>query len=183
MALLDPTPEENVIPQFPVLAPMAFLATQDAHGAPSSFMDTLPDPMKLSPIEIGITILLVTLLYWVLRSTFFKPVSATMDQREAAIAAGESKRSEAAALVEQRQADYQARLRDLRAQAFEHKKSLAESATRERQTLVEEARAAAGQERTEALTRLKTQQEAAKVDLLAQVETLSESMVQHLLKA
>lgn len=145
-------------------------------------MDALPDPMKLDPIQIGFVILLMTLLYLLLKFAFFQPVVKIMDEREAAIAAGGAAKAEAAALVEQRQGDYAARLRDLRAKAFDHRKALAAAAMEERIKLLEEARQRAAQTRDSALASLKTQKESAKIELLAQVDALSESMVQHLLK-
>lgn len=150
--------------------------------APKDFMSGLPDPMKLDLIEIGFVIVLVTVMYLILQALFFRPVMTVVDEREAAIDAGALKRAEAAALVEQRQGDYASRLKELRAQAFAHRKALADAAAREKQSLLEQARAAAGEQRQNALTQLATQREAAKADLLQQVGALSESMVQQLLK-
>jgi len=105
-----------------------------------------------------------------------------MDDREAEILSGASSRAEAATLVEGRQAEYAARLRELRARAFEHRKALAAVAGREKEALLAQARSAADAQRAAALAQLATAQEAAKVELLTQVEALSESMVQHLLR-
>lgn len=149
--------------------------------APKGFMDTLPDPMKLDATALLFVMALVTCLFLFLKRVFFKPIVEVMDGREAEIRSGAARRAEAAALVEARQAEYAARLRDLRGQAFEHRKALAVAAGREKQALLERARQESGERRTTALAELGTAREAAKADLLAQVETLSESMVQHLL--
>lgn len=162
---------------------LGLLTAPEGHAASGSFMDALPDPMKIDAVQIGAVILLVTVLYFVLKGLLFRPVAAMIDAREAAMDAGDKARTEATALVEQRQADYQSRLKTLRAQAYEQKKALAEAAGQERQKLVEEARSQAQAERAEAVARMQAQREAAKGDLLAEVETLSESMVQQLLKA
>ncbi len=151
-------------------------------GKSASFMDALPDPMKLDPYQIGFVIVLMTLLYLFLKFAFFKPVTQVMDEREAAIAAGGAAKAEAAAQVEQRQAEYASRLKELRAKAFEHRKALAAAAAEEKAALLERARQQASDTRGTALEQLKAQREAAKAELLAQVDALSESMVQHLLK-
>ncbi len=151
-------------------------------GEPKGLLDAMPDPMKPTLGEIGFIVALMVVLYVFLRGVLFTPLTQVMDDREADIDAGEGTKAQAAALVEQRQAEYAARLKELRAQAFAHKKGLADAASREKQSLLGEARAQAGLSRTEALSRLQAQQEAAKGELMAQVDALSESMVQHLLK-
>ena len=156
------------------------LATAGA-AAPKGFMDTLPDPMKLDAPALLFVMALVTCLFLFMKRVFFRPIVQVMDDREAAIQSGAARRAEAASLVEARQAEYAARLRDLRTQAFEHRKALAAAAGREKQALLERARTEAAEHRTAALADLKAAQEAAKADLLAQVDALSESMVQHLL--
>ncbi len=80
---------------------------------------------------------LVTCLFLFMKQVFFKPVVQVMDDREAAIQSGSARRAEAAALVEARQADYAARLRELRGKAFEHRKALAAAAVRQKEALLE----------------------------------------------
>jgi F-type H+-transporting ATPase subunit b len=150
--------------------------------APKGFMDTLPDPMKLDPGTLIFVMVLVTGLFLFMKTVFFRPLVRVMDDREADIQSGAARRAEAAALVEARQADYAASLRELRAKAFEHRKSLAAAAGREKQALLEQARRDSGERRTTALAELKAAQEAAKAELLTQVEALSESRVKHLLR-
>ena len=158
------------------------LLTTSNEGAPKGFMDALPDPMKLDPLQIGFVILLVTLLYLFLKFSFFRPVARVMDEREDAIAAGGAAKTEASALVEQRQNAYSARLRELRGKAFEHRKALATAATDEKTALLEKARLQATEARINALEELKTEKDSAKIGLLTQVDALAESMVQNLLK-
>jgi F-type H+-transporting ATPase subunit b len=150
--------------------------------APKGFMDTLPDPMKLDAGQLIFVMLLVTCLFLFMKQFFFKPVVQVMDDREAAIQSGSARRAEAAALVEARQADYAARLRELRGKAFEHRKALAAAAVRQKEALLEEARAASQDQRSGAMAQLAAAQEAAKAELMTQVEALSESMVKHLLR-
>ncbi len=152
-----------------------------ATAAPN-FMDALPDPMKLDLYQIGFVIVLITLLYLFLKFTFFKPITQVMDERDATIAAGGSAKAEAALQVEQRQSEFTARLRELRAKAFEHRKALAEAAAQEKANLLEQARLKASETRFTALESLKGEKEIAKKDLVAQVDALADSMVQHLLK-
>lgn len=170
---------ETVIPiALEGLTGMGFLT----EGAPASFMDALPDPMKLDLFQTGFVIVLMTLLYLFLKVAFFKPVTRVMDEREAAITAGGAAKAEAASRVEQRQTEYASRLRELRGKAFEHRKALAAAAAQEKISLLEQARKQASEKRSAALEELKAQGEAAKAELVAQVDALSESMVQHLLK-
>lgn len=150
--------------------------------ATPSFMDALPDPMKLDLYQIGFVIVLITLLYLFLKFTFFKPITQVMDEREAAIAVGGTAKAEAASQVEHRQAEYAARLRDLRGKAFEHRKALAAAAAQEKASLLERARLQSSETRKAALEDLHAKKEIAKKELVAQVDALSESMVQHLLK-
>lgn len=162
--------------------PGSGLLLANAGEASPSFMDALPDPMKLDPYQIGFVIVLMTALYLFLKFAFFKPVVQVMDEREAAIAAGGAAKAEAAARVEQRQAEYAAQLRELRAKAFEHRKALAAAAALEKGRLLETARQQASETRSATLADLMAKKEAAKTELMTQVDTLAESMVQHLLK-
>jgi F-type H+-transporting ATPase subunit b len=146
-------------------------------------MDALPDPMKLDPFQVGFVIVLITLMYLTLKAMFFKPVSNLMDTREAAIQAGATKRAEASAFIDQRKAEYQSRMRDLRSKVSEHRKTLAASASSERQAILDETRRTAEAERKETFARLAVQRESAKTELMEKVEALSESIIQHLLKA
>jgi F-type H+-transporting ATPase subunit b len=138
--------------------------------------------MKLDLGALLFVMALITGLFIFLKYVFFKPIIQVMDEREAAIQSGASSRAEATALVEHRQADYAARLRELRAQAFEHRKALAAAAAKEKVSLLDQARSAATATRTTALAELQAAKGEAKTELMAQVEALSESMVQHLLK-
>lgn len=149
---------------------------------PKGFMDLLPDPMKPGLVDLGVTIGILVVTMLVLRLFLFKPLMETLDRRDRDINAGSETKASAAALIDLRQADYAAKLKDLRAQAFGHRKSLAEAAAKEKQSLLDDARAKAGVRRAEASTALSAQREAAKAELVAQVDALSESMVQHLLK-
>jgi len=158
------------------------LATGASGEGSSSFLDTLPDPMKLQPGTLGFVILVLILLFVFLKYVLFKPLTGLMDDRESAIKAGSDTKAQAASQIEARQADYAAQLRALRGQAFERRKALATAATAEKQQLIEEARRAATLQRNTALAELKAGQEAAKTDLLVQVDALSEAMAQHLLK-
>jgi F-type H+-transporting ATPase subunit b len=150
--------------------------------APKGFMDALPDPMKIDPGTLVFVMVLVTALFIFLKYMFFKPIIQVMDDRDAAIQSGASRRAEAATLVEQRQADYAARLKELRGQAFEHRKALSDVASKEKETLLDLARQESAGHRARALAELKATQESAKADLMAQVDALSESMVSHLLR-
>lgn len=151
-------------------------------GEPKSLYDSLPDPMKPDLVALGVTVLLVITLILVLRSVLFQPLLALLHQRDHDVNAGADTKAKAAALVEERQADYAAKLKELRAQAFAHRKALAEAAAKEKQALVDDARAKAGAQRSEALAALRTQQEAAKAELMGQVDALADAMVSHLLQ-
>lgn len=153
-----------------------------AEGHAPSFLDALPDPMKLNPWEIGFVVLLIAILYFFLKASFFKPLIEVVDTRDADIAAGAALKSEVAAAMEARQADYTAQLRELRAKAFEQRKALARAAADERQSVVDAARAQAAAQRAAALEALTAQREAARTSLLSQVDALSDAMVQQLLK-
>lgn len=157
-------------------------ASASGQEASGGFMASLPDPMKLEPGTLLFIIGVLIILFVFLKFVLFKPLTRLMDEREATIKAGGDTKSQAAAQIQARQADYAAQLRSLRAQAFEKRKALTTAAGQERQRLVAETRAKANAQREAALAELKTGQEAAKTDLLAQVDALSESMVQHLLK-
>lgn len=147
-----------------------------------SFMDSLPDPMKLQLPAVAFVVVLITLLFVFLKFILFRPLTRVMDDREDAIRAGSATKTKAASQIEARQADYAAQLKELRGKAFEHRKSLAAAVAAEKQGILDGARQAALVQRTEAVTELKAQQKAAEAELRVQVEALSESMVQHLLK-
>lgn len=167
-----------------VEAAMASLCGAALLGGPDGggFLEALPDPMRPTWQEVVFVLALVTVLYLILRAQFFKPLTGLMEQRERDMEAGTRAKSEAAQLVDQRQADYAARLKDLRGKAFARKKELAEAVGQERTQILDAARASALAQRQEAAATLAVERERAKVDLVAQVDALSESMVQHLLK-
>ncbi len=150
--------------------------------AVQGFIEKLPAPMQIDWRELAVVMLLVTVLYFFLKSTFFKPLVAVMDQREKDMNAGAEAKALAMAMIEQRQADYQAKLRDLRNQAFNHRKILAEAATKEKQALLDQTRTQAQAQRESSLAQLKAQASAASAELMSQVDVLAESMAQHLLK-
>jgi F-type H+-transporting ATPase subunit b len=158
---------------------MSLLATANSEA---SFMDSLPDPMKLQLPVVAFVVVLLILLFVFLKFMLFKPLTKVMDDREHTIRTGSTTKTEAAAQIEARQADYAARLKDLRGQAFEHRKALAAAVSMEKQGILDAARKTTFEQRTQALADLKVEQKAAEADLRAQVEALSESMVQHLLK-
>ncbi len=150
--------------------------------AVQSFIEKLPAPMQLNWQELLFVALLVTLLYWFLKASFFKPLVAVMDQREQDMNAGAEAKAMAAAMIEQRSAEYQSKLRDLRNRAFGHRKTLADAASKERQALLDATRTQAQSERTAAMDQLGLQAASAKTELMAQVDLLAESMAQQLLK-
>lgn len=158
---------------------MALMASANPQA---SLMDSLPDPMKLQLPAVAFIIVILTLLFFFLKSVLFKPLSKLMDDREEAIRAGSAAKSDAATQVEARQADYTARLKELRGKAFEHRKVLANAVAVEKQKILETARQTASTQRAQALLDLGTEQKAAEAELKVQVEALSDSMVQHLLK-
>jgi F-type H+-transporting ATPase subunit b len=151
-------------------------------GKGGSFLDTLPDPMKPTLFEIGFIIVVVSLLYFFLKAALFGPLGKLMDDRDAEILAGASAKLEAAKIIEARQSEYAEKLKELRNKAFEHRKELAQAATAEKAKLIDKARQDASSVRKDAAEKLAAQREAAKSELLAQVDSLVESMVRHLLK-
>jgi len=170
-----------VLPDVLISMAGAGILTEGAE-APKGFMDVLPDPMKVDPWALLAVMVLVTALFVFLKYAFFKPILKVMDDRDADIQSGTLRRAEAASLVEARQADYAARLKEFRGKAFEHRKALATAASQEKAAVLERARQEAGARRTQALAELKATQEQAKTDLMAQVDALSETMVAHLLR-
>lgn len=147
-----------------------------------SFMDSLPDPMKLQVPVVAFVVVVVTLLFIFLKFVLFKPLTKVMDDREEAIQAGLSTKTEAAAQIEARQASYAARLKELRGQAAEHRKSLSAAASLEERRILDAARQEAADRRAAAIAELQEERKKAEVELREQVEALSASMVQHLLK-
>ncbi len=138
--------------------------------------------MQIDWRELAVVMLLVTVLYFFLKASFFKPLVALMDQREKDMSAGSEAKALAMAMIEERQADYHSKLRDLRNQAFSHRKALAEAASKEKQALLDQTRTQAQAQRNESMAQLKIQAEAASTELMSQVDVLAESMAQHLLK-
>ena len=146
------------------------------------FIEQMPAPMQLNWKEILFIAALVTFLYLFLKASFFTPMVALMDQREKDMNAGGEAKALAASMIEARQVEYQSKLRDLRTQAYGHRKALAEAASKEKHALLDQTRAQAQAHRIEALALLETQAGAAKTELMAQVDLLAESMMQRLLK-
>lgn len=153
-----------------------------SEGQGGGFMDSLPDPMKLQLPVVAFVVVVLTLLFFFLKLVLFKPLTQVMDDRDEAIRAGGASKTEAASQIEARQADYATRLKELRGQALEHKRSLAAATSIEEQRILEAARQTASAQRAQAVAELQAERKAAEIELREQVEALSASMVQHLLK-
>jgi len=158
------------------------LRSPEGDGPVARILAQMPDPMRPDLPAILFVIVLLVVLYLYLRVVFFKPITKVMEDRDRDLNAGGDAKAQAAALLDARQKDYQSRLKELRAQAFEARKKLADAAGKEKQRLLDEARAKAQAERQAAVESLKAQQATAKQNLLAQVDALAESMAQTLLK-
>ena len=158
------------------------LRSPEGDGPVARILAQMPDPMRPDLPAILFVIVLLVVMYLYLRVVFFKPITKVMEDRDRDLNAGGDAKAQAAALLEARQKDYQSRLKELRAQAFEARKKLADAAGKEKQGLLDEARAKAQTERQAAVESLKAQQVTAKQSLLSQVDALAESMAQTLLK-
>ena len=158
------------------------LRSPEGGGPVARILAQMPDPMRPDLPAILFVIVLLVVMYLYLRVVFFKPITKVMEDRDRDLNAGGDAKAQAAALLETRQKDYQARLKDLRAQAFEARKALADAAGKEKQRLLDQARTQAQAERQAAVESLKAQQVTAKQSLLAQVDALAEAMAQTLLK-
>ncbi len=151
-------------------------------GPVARILAQMPDPMRPDLPALLFVIVLLVVLYLYLRVVFFGPITKVMEDRDRDLDAGGDAKAVAAAQLDARQRDYQARLKELRAQAFEARKELADAAGREKLRLLDEARVKAQAEQRAALESLRAQQAVAKQDLLAQVDALAEAMAQTLLK-
>ncbi|MBK7293947.1 MAG: ATP synthase F0 subunit B [Geothrix sp.] len=158
------------------------LRSPEGGGPVARILAQMPDPMRPDLPALLFVIVLLVVLYFYLRVVFFQPITKVMEDRDRDLNAGGDAKAQAAAALEARQKDYQSRLKELRAQAFERRKALSDAAGKEKQRLLDEARAKAQAERQAAVESLKAQQAAAKQNLLAQVDALAESMAQTLLK-
>jgi F-type H+-transporting ATPase subunit b len=158
------------------------LRSPDGDGPLARILAQMPDPMRPDPPALLFVIVLLVVLYFYLRVIFFKPITKVMEDRDRDLDAGGGAKAQAAEKLEVRQRDYETRLKELRTQAFEARKNLADAAGREKLHLLEEARTRAQAEQRAALESLKAQQVAARQDLLDQVDALAESMAQTLLK-
>ncbi len=151
-------------------------------GPVARILAQMPDPMRPDLPALLFVIILLVVLYFYLRVVFFQPITKVMEDRDRDLNAGGDAKAQAAAALEARQKDYQARLKELRTQAFDRRKALSDAAGKEKQHLLDEARTRAQAERQAAVESLKAQQAMAKQNLLAQVDALAESMAQTLLK-
>ena len=158
------------------------LGSPEGDSPVARILAQMPDPMRPDPVALGFVIVLLVVLYTYLRVIFFKPITKLMEDRDRDLNAGGDAKAQAAAILESRQKDYQSRLKDLRAQAFDKRKALADAASKEKQQLLDKARASSQAEREAALESLKAQQVEARQSLLSQVDALAEAMAQSLLK-
>ncbi len=158
------------------------LGSPEGDSPVARILAQMPDPMRPDPVALGFVIVLLVVLYIYLRVVFFKPITKLMEDRDRDLNAGGDAKAQAAAILESRQKDYQSRLKDLRAQAFDKRKALADAASKEKQQLLDKARASSQAEREAALESLKAQQVEARQSLLSQVDALAETMAQSLLK-
>jgi len=164
-----------------VLANMT-LRSPGGEGPLGQILAQMPDPMRPDLPALLFVIVLLAVLHFYLRAVFFKPITRLMADRDRDLDAGGDAKAQTVEKLDARQRDYQSRVKELRAQAFEARKALADAAGKEKQRLLDEARAKAQVEQREALESLKAQQAAARQDLLVQVDALAESMARTLLK-
>ena len=151
-------------------------------GGLDNFLGQLPDPMRPYLWQLLFVIALVAALHWILKLGFYRSISRTMSDREDALSAGSDTKAKAAVLVEARQREYREKLKDLRAQASSHRKSLSDAATVEKQAMVDEARAKAAGRRKAAMAALAAETAQAKQDLVAQADQLAETMASRLMQ-
>ena len=64
-------------------------------GEPKGFIESLPAPMQIDWKDLAVVMILVTVLYLFLKSSFFKPMVAVMDQREKDMNAGSEAKADA----------------------------------------------------------------------------------------
>ncbi|MBS1767704.1 MAG: hypothetical protein JST05_09935 [Acidobacteria bacterium] len=151
-------------------------------GGLQEFLGQLPDPMRPYLWQLLFVLALVVALHWILKLGFYKSIMGAMADREAALSAGSDTKAKAAVLIEARQREYREKLKDLRAQAAAHRKSLADAAGAEKQAMVEAARAKAVDRRKAAMAALAAEAAQAKQDLVAQADQLAESLATRLMK-
>src|SRR5690348_12663364 len=151
-------------------------------GGLDKFLGQLPDPMRPYLWQLIFVAALVVALHWILKLGFYGSITRTMAEREDALSAGSDTKAKAAVMVEARQREYREKLKDLRAQAAAHRKSLADAATAEKQAMVDEARAKAGARSKAAADALSAEMAQAKRDLVAQADQLAESMAARLMQ-
>jgi F0F1-type ATP synthase membrane subunit b/b' len=156
------------------------LVTSDA--AQGGFLDSLPDPMTPTVIEVGFVMALLVFLHFFMKHSFFRPIGKFMDDREDEIHSGATLKFEAAKTINLRQLEWAERLRVARAKARKHRKALTKAATEDKLMQVDKVRQEAKSMRKAASERLASQRETAKTELIAQVDALADNMVQHLLK-
>jgi F0F1-type ATP synthase membrane subunit b/b' len=159
---------------------MMLLSGDAAHGG--GFLDSLPDPMTPTLIEVGFVIALLVFLHFFMKHVFFGPVGKFMDDREEEMHSGAAIKFEIAKSINLGQIVYAEKLRGVRTKASKHRKALLDAATEERIRLVNKARHDAKSLRKDAADILIAQRETAKSELIAQVDALANSMVQHLLR-
>lgn len=150
-------------------------------GGLDAFLAQLPDPMRPYLWQLLFVIALVTALHWILKLAFYKPIAKVMSDREDALSAGSDTKAKAAVLIEARQREYREKLKDLRAKAAAHRKTLADAAGAEKQALVDAARAKATTQRKAAMEALAAETAQAKQDLVAQADQLAETMAARLM--
>ena len=150
-------------------------------GGLQKLLSQLPDPMRPYLGQLIFVIALVVALHWILKLGFYRSITRTMSEREDALSAGSDTKAKAAVLVEARQREYREKLKDLRAQAASHRKSLSDAATAEKQAMVDAARAKATERRKAAMDALSTEIAQAKQDLVAQADQLADAMASRLM--
>jgi F0F1-type ATP synthase membrane subunit b/b' len=163
------------------LANLTLLAPE-GEGPIGRILAQMPDPMRPDLPALTFMVVLLVVLYFYLRVMFFQPITKVMADRDRDLSAGGDAKALAASQLDARQKDYQGRLKELRAKAFERRKALADAAGQEKQRLLDVARTQAQAERQAAVASLQAQQAEARQSLLAQVDALAESMAQTLLK-
>lgn len=155
---------------------------ENSSDVSNSFIDVLPDTMKLDVGTVIFIIVLINCLFFILKYSFFKPILNIIDERETAIRSSAESLASARILAEQQQKDYALRLKDVRLKIIEERKILVADTAKITQELLTQARQKSNSQRTTAMTELSNTKEIVKAELMTKIDALSESVVQHILR-
>jgi F-type H+-transporting ATPase subunit b len=145
-------------------------------------MDSITGQLGELFLQAVPTVLIILIFYLVLRATFFKPLMKVMGERDERTVGAQKAAERAQVTAAEKKKQYEEALKQARAKVYSEQEVARKRALEERAETVKEARTKASSRVTVAKQRIEGELVAARKDIEATVEQLSEEIARRILQ-